>query len=199
MRHNDRLIVKNKIVAKKANTVNKKHVLIGLLLPLISTVLGLLYLSFVYPFTSETFTLAPDEETTRELNLESGEHVYIWLKTRGWVSGRYAMDWVIKFYVTDPNNHQILYEPGIAGKGLLNPMSFAAQESGTYTMHFENTVGGKFEKTVDLTYKKAPAVLGIPIELLLLLTAAVLGALAITTAVLILIEKGNALKEKTVR
>jgi hypothetical protein len=169
--------------------INKKRVLIGLLVPFTLVILILLYLSLVYPFVTETFTLAPSETATRELSLRGSERAFIWVSTMPMgLSGRYAMDWVIKFHVYDPNNNQIINDPGIAGTGWLYPRSFVARESGTYTMYFENTVGGQFEKTISLCYKIAPSIFGIPIELMLLIIAVVLGLIVVALSTMLLIK-----------
>jgi hypothetical protein len=96
------------------------------------------------------------------------------------MSGRSAMGWVIKFYVADPINHKVVDQSiGIASTGF-GGLFFVAQHDGVYTMHFDNSVGDPFNKTVSLSYRITQSVFGIPVEHLLL-------CMLITTVVLILV------------
>jgi len=165
-------------------------VLICLFLALSSIILYWLYLHLSNPTIHETFTLAPSETATRELNLGSSEYAFIWLSTIPLgMSGRSAMGWVIKFYVVDPNDREILRDPGIAGTGFFNPLSFVAQQDGVYTLYFDNSIGDPIDKIVSLSYRKTQSILGASAEHLLLYMSITTIILILIVAVIVLIKK----------
>lgn len=173
--------------------IRKRHILLVLLLMLALIILLLGYIFLSNPTVHETFELVFSEEATRELNLTTGEHVSVWLSTiPPGMSGRSAQSWVITFYVTDPGNQTILDEHGIAGTGWLYPLSFVPHQDGVYVMHFNNTVGGNFDKTVSLSYRITQSIYGIPIEHLLLFMLAANVVLILTLAVIVLIKRNKA-------
>jgi len=148
----------------------------------VSISLLLVYMFLSNPAVQETFSLAFSEEATSVLNLTPGEHVSIWLSTvPPGMSGRSAQEYVIKFYATDPDARTVLNATGTVRTGLLYPLSFVAQQSGVYTLHFKNSLGGSFIKTVSLSYRVTHSIYGIPIEHLLLF------ALAATTVPIVIL------------
>jgi len=172
----------------------KRHILLGLLLVLASIILLLIYIFLSNPTVHETFKLASSEEAIRELNLTTGEHVSVWLSAMPpGMSGRNAQAWIIKFYVTNPNHSTILDTLGIARTGWLYPLSFVANQDGVYTMHFNNTVGGSFDKMVSLSYRVTQSIYGIPVEHILLFMLAVIVVLILILVVPMLIERRRAI------
>jgi len=91
---------------------------------------------------------------------------------------------VIRFNVTNPDGVTILYQMGIAGTGFQQPLTFVATQPGTYSMHFENTVGDMDSRTVTLWYRVAPAFFGVSADLIVSLALVV--AFIIVLALLIL-------------
>ena len=166
-------------------------VLILLVVLLFPMIIPLLYFAVRYPVIRETFVLLPSERVIRELNVTVGKLVFIWLSTiPPGESGRHAMGWVIEFYVTDPSNHTVVYEEGVAGTGPFSPESFIAQQDGVYTMHFDNTVGDPINKTVRLSYRMSQPVFGISIDLLLFIGSIAIGVLIIiVVAVIVLVRR----------
>lgn len=177
---------------RKMNFKIKKETILMFLLAsfaLTATVLACLYVRS--PFYHENFTIAYSQKTAKKFNLARGDYVFIWLSSipEG-MSGRSAQPYCIRFYVTSPNNTTVLDESlGIAGTGWFNPLSFMANCDGVYTMHFENTVGGNFDKTISLHYKIAVSIFGIPIEPLLFFLSIILFTCIILLSVLVLIER----------
>jgi len=99
---------------QKGHRIKKKHVLVYLFSALSLVILCWLYLHLGNPTVHETFTLTASEEVTKELNLSSGEYVFIWLSTiPPGTSRRYAMGWVIKFFVVDLNNDKAFDNSGL--------------------------------------------------------------------------------------
>lgn len=176
--------------AKKLKMDASLKVLILLVVLLFSMIIPLLYLAVRYPLVRETFVLVPSEKVIRELNVTVGKLVLVWLSTiPPGESGRYAMGWVIEFYVTDPSNQTVVYEQGVAGTGPFSPESFIAQQDGVYTMHFDNTVGDPINKTVRLSYRMSQPVFGISVDLLLFVGAITVVALIIVVAVIMLVRR----------
>ena len=152
----------------KLNT-RKRRGLLVLLFVLVSIVALLVYMFFSNPVIDETFNLSSSAEAARKLNLTMGKHVSVWFTVLPpGMSGRSAQDWIIWFYVTDPSNSTILSDSGIVSTGWFYPPTFVAQQEGTYTMHFSNTVGGSFDRTVRLSYRITQSIFGVPFEYLLL-------------------------------
>ncbi|MDH5448320.1 MAG: hypothetical protein OEY24_08055 [Candidatus Bathyarchaeota archaeon] len=174
--------------------LRKRDVLLVLLFVLALMILVLAYLLVSNPANHDTFVLPFSESAKRELNLKTGEHVSIWLSAMPpRVSGRSGQMWVINFCVIDPSNRTTLEQRGIAGTGWLYPMSFVAQEEGTYTMKFENTIGGNFDKTIRLSYRITNSIAGIPIEhfLIFMIAATSIGILILAVNMLIVRGRSN--------
>jgi len=171
----------------------KKPVLLVLLFVFVSISLLLVYMFLSNPVVQEAFVLAYSEEVKSVLNLTQGEHVSIWLSTLPpGMSGRSAQQYVIEFYITDPTARTVLNATGTVATGLLSPLSFVAQQSGVYTIHIKNTLGGSFIKTVSLSYRVTHSIYGIPIEYFLLFALA-------ATAVPILIFGVETLRRRGTR
>jgi len=107
------------------------------------------------------------------------------------MSRRSAQDWVIRFYVLDSNDREFLRHDGIVSTGYFYPLSFLAQQDGVYTMHFDNSVGGSFNKTVSLSYRKTQSVMGISLENLLLYMSIATVAVILIAVVIMLIERSK--------
>jgi len=171
--------------------VGKRHILIVSTFAFASVFVFLAYLFLSNPTVHDTFVLALRDTAARKLNLTSGKHVLVWLSTiPPGLSPRVAQSWVIRFYVTDPGNQTVLDTLGIAGTGWLSPLSFVAEQDGVYILHFNNTVGGSFDKTVSLSYRITQSVYGVPIENLSLFVL-------IAIAVIILVLTAMVLKDRS--
>jgi len=75
----------------------------------------------------------------------------------------------INFYVTNPENRTILQYDNVNKKSF----SFTAQATGTYQLHFDNSVSSVYSKTVALNYNTTRYILGMPQEQFLLIIVAV--------------------------
>jgi len=165
-------------------------VLILLVVLFFSLVIPLLYSAVRYPVVQETFVLLPSEKVVKELNVTGGRLVLIWLSTiPPGESGRYAMGWVIMFYVADPSNRIVVYEQGIAATGPFSPTSFIAQQDGIYPMHFYNTIGDPIDKTVRLSYKMSWLVSGISIDHFLFFGSITVVVFIIVVVAIILVKR----------
>ena len=159
-------------------STKKRRFLLALLLLIGSDIslLGCMFL--VSPVVHDTFELPFSEAASRELSLTAGNSVWVWFTDLlPGMSGRSAQQWIIWFYVTDPSNSTMLSDSGIVTRGLsLYPPTIVAHQDGSYTLHFSNSVGGNFTKTVNLSYKITQSVYGVPVEgiLLFILFAATL-------------------------
>jgi len=153
------------------------------LIGLDTSLLGSVFL--VSPVVNDTFELDFSEEASRQLSPTMGKYVWVWFTDLPpGMSGRSAQQWVIWFYVADPSNNTVLSDAGIVASGFsLYPPTIGADQDGFYTLHFSNSVGGNFTKTVYLSCRITMSVYGVPVECILLLVL-------IAATVLILIAAG---------
>lgn len=79
-------------------------------------------------------------------------------------------------------------DTGIAAGSL----AFVAHEDGIYTLHFSNTVGGSFGKTVSISYRMTQSIYGVPIQDFLLIVLVADIVIILIVAVTILIERNRA-------
>jgi hypothetical protein len=101
--------------------------------------------------TSQTFTAPGLQTTTTTINLNKGDVVSGSVN----VSGGVGND--INFYISDPNGNNVVNLSHVTQFSF----SFTAPSTGTYIVHFDNTIG-LLQKSVTFTYNVTPSVVGLP-------------------------------------
>lgn len=122
----------------------------SVLLPVLFAVLIGLVVGSAYA-TTETFTVPPESEVTRPLSLRENDRVSVGFSVVGESTNE------LNFYVTDPNGETILRHGRVGQKSL----SFLAEMTGTYVLHFDNTHSPE-SKMVTLNYDIEHLVMGMP-------------------------------------
>jgi hypothetical protein len=122
-------------------------------------------ISFVRASSVETVQVGALSEQTLVFNLQTGQKFTGSLA----ISGGSGND--INFRVTDPTGATILNLGRVSVGGSFD---FTAQESGAYTLYFDNSFSLLSSKTVSLTYDIGlPTVFGIDLGILLIIIAVV--------------------------
>jgi hypothetical protein len=131
--------------------------------------------------TSQTFTVPGLQTTTTTLNLNKGNVVSGNVN----VSGGVGND--INFYISDPNGNNVVNLSHVTQSSY----SFTAQSTGTYTVHFDNTIG-LLQKSVTFTYNTTPSVLGLPQDTFIEILSIIIVAIAVAAViVLVLSHRGK--------
>lgn len=128
--------------------------------------------------TTENFTVPPETEVTRTLNLKEDDRVAIGFTVVGQTVN------ALNFYVTDPNLDTIIQYDTVGQKSL----SLQATTPGVYILHFDNSLWQE-EKMVSLNYDVQHYILGIPQNLFFVLVIAVISVIGI--AFFVLLGKGS--------
>lgn len=170
--------------------IREKYILTFLLLAIALLGVVLLFLYLTHPLTHETFTVAWNTDIVKELNLKSGDNVFVWLWTAPPLSMQNAGGRVIRFYITDPHTRVIAgYMPGIAGTGFFAPFTFVAQQDGVYRMYFENSIGDSDSRTVSLYYKITMSILGVPIDYVLICIIVIVAVVTVFLGIVFTVSK----------
>jgi hypothetical protein len=170
--------------------IRGKYILTSLLLAIVVLGVILLFLYLTRPLMHETFIVAWNHDIVKELNLKSGDNVFVWLWTAPPLSMQNAGGRVIRFYVTNPHAQVIAgYMPGISGTGLFTPFKFVAQQDGAYTLHFENSIGDSDNRTVSLYYRTTMSILGIPVDYVLICIIAVVAVVTVFLGIVFSVSK----------
>jgi hypothetical protein len=131
---------------------------------------------------SQTFTVPSLNVTTIQLRLNQGDTVSGSIM----VSGGVGND--INFRVTDPQWNDLL----IYSRIIQTEFSFQAPTSGSYILHFDNTIGlGALPKTITLDYNITQSIAGIPRNTFLLFLAFAIAVLIIIAAVIFVLLYKN--------
>lgn len=123
---------------------------------------------------TENFTVPPETETTRTLNLRKDDRVAMGFT----IVGKSANE--INFYITDPNGNTIIRYNTVGQKSF----SLTATTSGPYILHFDNTHSPE-EKMVTLNYDIQHYILGLPQTLFYVIVIAVISVIGIAFFVLL--------------
>jgi len=102
---------------------------------------------------AQTFKVSAGKEIIKPVGLNEGDVV----SGRIYVIGGSTND--IKFYVTEPNGNVVVQ----FDKAGATDFGFTASKTGTYTLHFDNTLSDS-EKTVTLNYEVRHYLFGMPLE-----------------------------------
>ncbi len=124
--------------------------------------------------TTENFTVPPESEVTRSLNLQNDDRVAIGFTVVGQTIN--ALD----FSVTDPNGNAVIQFDSAGQKSF----SLHATIPGVYTLHFDNSDSLE-EKMVTLNYDVQHYILGLPQTLFYVLVIAVISVIGIAFFVLL--------------
>ena len=124
--------------------------------------------------TTENFTVAPESEVTKSLNLQKDDRVAIGFTVVGQTIN------ALNFSVTDPNGDTIIQYDTVGQKSF----SLHATTPGVYILHFDNSDSPK-EKMVTLNYDVQHYILGIPQTLFYVLVIAVISVIGIAFFVLL--------------
>ncbi len=124
--------------------------------------------------TTENFTVAPESEVTRSLNLQKDDRVAMSFTVVGQTTS--ALD----FYVTDPNGNTVIQYDSAGQKSF----SLHATTPGVYILHFDNSDSPE-EKMVTLNYDVQHYILGLPQTLFYVLVIAVISVIGIAFFVLL--------------
>jgi len=122
---------------------------------------------------TENFTVPPESEVTRSLNLQKDDRVAIGFTVVGQTV-------TLNFYVTDPNGETVIRYDTVGQKSF----SLHATTPGVYILHFDNSDSSE-EKTVTLNYDVQHYILGLPQTLFYVLVIAVVSVIAIFFFVLL--------------
>jgi hypothetical protein len=98
------------------------------------------------------------------------------------VSGGIGND--INFYITAPNGDNVVKFDRVTQTSF----SFTAPTTGTYTMHFDNSIG-LLSKSVTMDYKVKASVLGIPQDLFAELLSIIIVIVAIIVAAVLILTR----------
>lgn len=81
----------------------------------------------------------------------------------------------INFYVTDPQNNTVLRFDNVKQKSF----SFIAETTGSYQLHFDNSISASAEKHVALNYNTTHYIMGMPQEQFLFVVIAAVALIGI--------------------
>ncbi|MFQ6064976.1 MAG: emp24/gp25L/p24 family protein [Candidatus Bathyarchaeia archaeon] len=123
--------------------------------------------------TTETFSVPPETDLTKALDLRENDRVTIGFSVIGKTTNQ------IDFYITNPNE-DITYPHNNTGHVSL---SFLTTQAGTYTLHFDNTQSTE-TKTITLNYDVEHYILGMPQEMFLTTIIVIICILAVATFIL---------------
>ncbi len=126
---------------------------------------------------TENFTVPSQSKVTRSLSLKENDRVSISFTVVGQSTNE------LNFYITDPNGNAIMQEK----VGQITS-SFSAKMTGTYTLHFDNSLSSE-SKTVMLNYDVQHYIMGLPQTMFLVIVIAVV--LVIALAVFVLMGKST--------
>jgi hypothetical protein len=143
-------------------------------LPLIFFLLIASIISYSANATTENFTVAPESEVTKSLNLQKDDRVAIGFTVVGQTTS------ALGFYVTDPNGNTVIQYGKVGQKSF----SLHATIPGVYTLHFDNSLWQE-EKMVTLNYDVQHYILGLPQTLFYVLVIAVISVIGIALFVLL--------------
>ncbi len=129
---------------------------------------------------TETFTVPPEQEVVRTLELSEGD------KVSGSIIVSEGTGYDINFSVSDPNENTILWYD----RATQTNFSFTASTTGTHTMHFDNNPRAYSvfrSKSVTLSYTISRALFGLAPELfsillMMIATVIVIGAIVVVFA-----------------
>jgi hypothetical protein len=127
---------------------------------------------------TKQFTVDPESEVTKTLNLQKDDRVTIGFTIVGQTTS------ALNFSVTDPNGDTIKKYDTVGQKSF----SLHATTAGVYILHFDNSQSLE-EKMVTLNYDIQHYILGIPQTLFYVLVIAVISVIAI--AFFVLLGKGS--------
>jgi len=124
------------------------------------------------------FVVQPQKEHVVTLNLQETDSV----------SGSFSVvsddENGINFYITDPQNKNILHYNNVKQKSF----SFTAQATGNYQLHFDNSFSSDYSKTVALDYNITRYIMGVPQEQFLFIIIAIFAVIGLV-AYLVLMPK----------
>lgn len=123
---------------------------------------------------TETFSVPPETEVTKPLNLQEDDRVAIGFTVVGQTTS--ALD----FYITDPSGNIVIQHESAGQRSF----SLHAKTSGIYTFHFDNS-NFLEEKMVTLNYDVQHYILGIPQTFFYVLVIAVISVIGIAFFVLL--------------
>lgn len=141
-----------------------KNTVLSLILFLIITSL----ISYGVNAEIENFTVPPQSEVTRTLNLKQDDRVAVGFTVVGDSTNE------LNFYITDPNGNTTLRYDTVGQKSF----SFSATTSGVYILHFDNSHSLE-NKMVTLNYDIQHYILGIPQTLFFVLVIVVISVIGI--------------------
>ena len=150
--------------------MQRKKTVLPLILFLIATTL----VAGIPKAETENFTVAPETEVTRSLNLQKDDRAAISFTVVG--QSIHALN----FYVTDPNGNVIVWHATAGQKSF----SLQAATPGVYTLHFDNSDWLE-EKTVTLNYDVQHYILGLPQTLFYVLIIAAISVVGIVLFVVL--------------
>ena len=127
---------------------------------------------------TENFTVQAFAETTRSISLQQGDHVSIGYTIVAVSSSEFD------FRITDPSGQTILNFTSTDARNV----SFAATETGTYILHFDNSQSSD-DKFVTWNYNTDQYVMGIPQSMFLVVIIAII--LVIFAAVYAILGKSR--------
>lgn len=123
---------------------------------------------------TENFTVPPESEVTRTLNLKQDDRVAVGFTVVGDSTNE------LNLYVIDPYGNTILRYDTVGQKSF----SFSATTPGIYTLHFDNSHSLE-NKMVTLNYDIQHYIWGIPQTLFLVLVIVVISVIGIAFFVLL--------------
>lgn len=122
---------------------------------------------------TETFSVPPETDLTKSLDLRENDRVSIGFSVIGETTNE------IDFYITDPDGDTI-YPYNNTGHV---SFSFLTTEAGTYTLHFDNTQSTE-TKTVTLNYDVEHYILGMPQTMFLTTIIVIICVIAVAAFIL---------------
>ena len=117
---------------------------------------------------TENFKVPAFAETTKSLSLQADDQISMGYTIIGEPSSEFD------FRITAPSGETILQFSGIGQRNF----SFAATATGTYIMHFDNSLSSE-EEVVTLNYSIQHYIMGIPQNMFLVIVIAVILVLAV--------------------
>lgn len=147
---------------------------------LASTIAIIVLFSFVAlaACTSQTFTVPGLQTTTTTLNFNKGDVVSGSVN----VSGGLGND--INFYISDPNGNNVVNLSHVTQSSF----SFTVSSTGTYTVHFDNSIG-LLQKSVTFTYNITPSVVGLPQDTFIEILSIVIVAIAVVVVIVLVLSR----------
>jgi len=143
-------------------------------LPLIVFLLVISLAAYSVKAVTENFTVAPESEVTRSLNLQNDDRVAIGFTVVGQSVN------ALSFYVTDPDGNTVIQYNSVGQKSF----SLHATTPGVYVLHFDN-FDSLEEKMITLNYDVQHYIFGIPQTLFYVLVIAVISVIGIAFFVLL--------------